>query len=322
MESVTKSMKKDHIDDYNEKYNDKGFSTKAIHVGQPPDAFYGSVNIPVHLTSTYAQKDCADPYYLYDYGRGGNPTRNALESCLASLENGEYGLITSSGLAATMLVTHLLKSGDHVLLVDDVYGGTGRYFRRIAIPTYGMEASFIDMSDLDYVRENIKENTKVIWLETPTNPLLKCFDIQAISEICKEKNVLLVVDNTFMTPYNQQPLNLGADIVVHSATKYIGGHSDIVMGALITNNKDIYDKLYFLLYAIGPIPSPFDCYLACRSLKTLPVRMKQIGENALAWAKFLEGHSKVEKVYYPYLESHPSYEVHKKQAKSGAGVIS
>lgn len=221
-----------------------------------------------------------------------------------------------------MIVTHLLKSGDHVLLGDDVYGGTGRYFRRIAVPTYGMEASFIDMTDIDFLRENIKENTKLIWAETPTNPLLKCFDIKAISEVCKEKNIILVVDNTFMTPYNQKPLDLGADIVIHSATKYLGGHSDLVMGAILTNNKEMYDKLFFLLYSIGSTPSPFDCYLVCRSLKTLSIRMEKIGENALSIAKYLEAHPMIEKVYYPFLESHSSYEIHKKQAKSGAGVIS
>lgn len=221
-----------------------------------------------------------------------------------------------------MIVTHLLKSGDHVLLGDDVYGGTGRYFRRIAVPTYGMEASFIDMTDIDFLRENIKENTKLIWAETPTNPLLKCFDIKAISEVCKEKNIILVVDNTFMTPYNQKPLDLGADIVIHSATKYLGGHSDLVMGAILTNNKEMYDKLFFLLYSIGSTPSPFDCYLVCRSLKTLSIRMEKIGQNALSIAKYLEAHPMIEKVYYPFLESHSSYEIHKKQAKSGAGVIS
>uniref|UniRef100_A0A7S3N5J4 cystathionine gamma-lyase n=1 Tax=Euplotes harpa TaxID=151035 RepID=A0A7S3N5J4_9SPIT len=322
MEKHTKEEKNAHLSEHNAHYVDAGFSTKAIHVGQPPDSFYGSVNMPIHMSSTYAQIDCAVPFHNYDYGRGGNPTREALESCLASIENGKHALVAGSGLATCMLVIHLLKSGDHVLLVDDVYGGTGRYFRRIAVPTYGMEASFIDMTDLDFVRESIKENTKMIWLETPTNPLLKCFDIAAISEICKEKNILLVVDNTFMTPYNQKPLDLGADIVVHSATKYLGGHSDVVMGAAITNSTELFERLYFFLYAIGPATSPMDCYLMLRSLKTLAIRMEKIDENGLAVAKFLEAHPHVEKVYYPMLESHKYYEVHKKQAKGGAGVIS
>lgn len=322
MEKITVEEKNAHLIGHNEKYSTKGFSTKAIHVGQPPDAFYGSVNMPIHMSSTFAQTDCSAPFYNFDYGRGGNPTREALESVIASLENAKYGLVAGSGLAATMLVTHLLKAGDHILAVDDVYGGTGRFFRRIAGPVYGMESSFVDMTDLEFVRNSFQENTKLVWLETPTNPLLKCFDIQAISEICKEKGVIFVVDNTFMTPYNQQPLDLGADIVVHSATKYLGGHSDVVMGAIATNNKDLFDQLYFFLYAIGPATSPMDCYLVLRSLKTLSVRMEQIGKNALAVAQFLENHDKIDMVYYPMLESHKYHEVHKKQAKGGAGIIS
>ena len=322
MEKATVEEKVEFLAKHNEKYAEKGYSTKAIHIGQPPDSFYGSVNMPIHMSSTFAQTDCSEPYYTFDYGRGGNPTREALESCIASLENGKHGLVAGSGLGCTFLITHLLKTGDHILAVDDVYGGTGRYFRSVAAPTYGMEVDFIDMSDLDFVRENIKENTKLLWVETPTNPLLKCFDIQAISEICKEKNITMVVDNTFMTSYNQKPLDLGADIVVQSVTKYLGGHSDVVMGALVTNDKELYEKLYFNLYAIGPATSPFDCYLVLRSLKTLAIRMEQIGKNALACAEFLEGHEKVERVFYPGLESHPYHEVHKKQATGNAGIIS
>ena len=239
-------------------YEDKGFSTKAIHYGQPPDPFYGSLNVPIHLTSTYAQRDCADPFYKFDYGRGGNPTREALESWLASLENGKYGLATSSGVSSIMLVIHLLKSGDHVIVAEDLYGGTTNYLNKYAVGTYAMEVSYIDMSDHNLLKESIKSNTKLVWIESPTNPLLKWFDINAISEICKEHNLIFVVDNTFMSPYNQKPLDLGADIVMHSCTKYLGGHADIIMGALITSNKDIYEKLYFLLYAIGSTPSPFD----------------------------------------------------------------
>lgn len=322
MENITVQQKNDHLASHNEKYESKGFCTKAIHVGQPPDSFYGSVNIPIHMSSTYAQTDCATPFYNYDYGRGGNPTREALESVIASLENGKHGLVAGSGLGATMLITHLLKTGDHILLVDDVYGGTGRYFRRIAEPVYGMHSDFIDMADLELVKESFKENTKLLWLETPTNPLLKCFDIKAIAEICKEKDVIFVVDNTFMTPYNQKPLDLGADIVVHSATKYLGGHSDVVMGAIVTNSKDLFDKLYFNLYAIGPATSPMDCYFVLRSLKTLAIRMERINKNALEVAEFLEKSEKVETVYYPMLPSHKYHEIHTKQATGGSGVIS
>jgi cystathionine gamma-lyase len=322
MEKATVEQKNEFLKDHNNKYSDKGFSTKAIHVGQPPDNFYGSINMPIHMSSTFAQTDCAQPFFNYDYGRGGNPTREALESCIASLENAKYGLVAGSGLGCTFLITHLLKTGDHILSVDDVYGGTGRYWRQVAVPTYGMEVDFIDMTDLDFVRESIKENTKIVWVETPTNPLLKCFDIKAISEICKEKNVILVVDNTFMTAYNQKPLDLGADIVMQSVTKYLGGHSDVVMGAVCTNNKDIFDKLYFSLYAIGPATSPFDCYLILRSLKTLGIRMEAIGKNAMACAEFLESNDKIERVYYPGLESHPYHEVHKKQSTGNAGIIS
>jgi cystathionine gamma-lyase len=321
MEKATVEEKNEYLNKYNAKYDDKGFATKAIHYGQPPDAFYGSVNVPIHMSSTFAQSDAAVPFFNYDYGRGGNPTREALESCIASLENGKHGLVAGSGLGATFLIVHLLKTGDHILSVDDIYGGTGRYFRQVAVPTYGMEVDFIDMTDLDFVRESIKENTKMVWLETPTNPLLKCFDIQAIAEICKEKNLILVVDNTFMTPYNQKPLDLGADIVVQSVTKYLGGHSDVVMGAIATSNKDLYDKLYFNLYAIGPATSPFDCYLVLRSIKTLGIRMEQIGKNAMACAEFLEKHDKVETVYYPGLPSHKYHEVHKKNATGNAGIV-
>ena len=321
MENITKDMKQLHIEKYNQKYWDKEFSTRSIHCGQPPDPFFGSVNVPIHMSSTFIKPDWSNPFYKYDYGRMGNPTREALETCLASLENGKYALMTSSGMSAVMLITHLLDAGDHIIAGDDLYGGTVTYFNKIVSKTYGIETTYVDMSDPDLLRESIQDNTKIVFIETPTNPLLKWFDINAISEICKEHNLIFVVDNTFMSPYNQKPLDLGADIVMHSATKYLAGHSDVIMGALITSNKDIYDRLYFLLYALGPIPSPFDCYLVLRSCKTLSVRMKQIGENAMAVAKHLESHPKVEKVYYPGLKSHKDYEVHKKQAKTGAGVI-
>ena len=291
-------------------------------MGQPPDSFYGSINVPIHMSSTFIMNDCDSPYFRYFYSRLGNPTRESLETWIASLESGKYGLATSSGLSAIMLITHLLTSGDHMLICDDVYGGTYTYFSKIATKKYGMEVSFIDMTDLDLLKSSIKDNTKMVLIETPTNPLLKWIDIKAVSEIWQERGLIFVVDNTFMSPYNQRPLELGADIVLHSATKYLGGHADVIMGAIVTNNKDFYDELYFLLYSIGSIPSPFDCYLVLRSLKTLSIRMKQIGDNGLQVAKYLQSHPMVEKVYYPFLETHKYYEVHKKQAKSGAGVIS
>jgi cystathionine gamma-lyase len=322
MEKITCEEKVAHLDKYNEKYADKGYSTRAIHYGQAPDAFYGSVNVPIHMSSTFAQTDCGEPFYTFDYSRGGNPTREALEKVISSLENGKYGMVAGSGLGVTMLIVHLLKSGDHILSVDDVYGGTGRYFRNIVSPVYGIESDFIDMSDLELVRSSIKENTKLVWLETPTNPLLKCFDIRAISDICKEKGAILVVDNTFMSSFNQKPLDLGADLVMQSVTKYIGGHSDVVMGSLATNNEELYKRVYFNLFAIGPNTSPMDCYLVLRSIKTLKIRMEAINKNGLAIAEHLEGHEKVEKVNYPMLKSHDYYDVHSKQATGGAGIIS
>ena len=274
------------------------------------------------MSSTFVMNDWDSPYYKSFYSRFGNPTRESLETCIASLEGGKYGLTTSSGMSAIMLIAHLLDSGDHIILVDDIYGGTYTYFSNIASKKYGMESSFIDLTDLELLKRTIKDNTKMVLIETPTNPLLKWLDIKAISDIWKEKNLIFVVDNTFMSPYNQLPLEHGADIVMHSATKYLGGHADVIMGAIVTNNKDYYDQMNFLLGCIGSIPSPFDCYLVLRSLKTLSIRMKQIGENGLQVAKFLQSHPMVEEVYYPYLETHKYYEVHKKQAKSGAGVIS
>lgn len=322
MDKLTAEDRNDHIKNHNEKYSVKGYETRAIHMGQPADPVYGSVNMPIHMSSTYAQTDCATPFYNYDYGRGGNPTREALETVIASLENGKYGLVAGSGLGICMLITHLLKSGDHILCVDDVYGGTGRYFNKIAVPIYNMKTTLVDMSVLDNITDAITEDTKLLWLETPTNPLLKCFDIQAIGEICKQHDIIFVVDNTFMTSVNQKPLDHGADIVMQSVTKYLGGHSDVVMGALITNNKELYDRLYFNLYAIGPATSPMDCYLVLRSIKTLSIRMERINKNGLAVAEYLEQSDKVDKVYYPMLPSHKYYEIHSKQATGGAGIVS
>lgn len=318
----SKEEKAKFLKTYNEKYDKLGFSTRAIHYGQPPDPFYGSVNMPIHLTSTFAQYDAADPYFKFDYGRVGNPTREALEQCVGSLEGGKHCLAFSAGCACTMIITHLLKSGDHIVCVDDVYGGTGRFFRRIASEIYGMSVDFVDMTNLDNLKKAIKKNTKLVWLETPTNPTLKCIDIQEATKICKKAGVISVVDNTFLSPVFQQPLKLGADIVMHSGTKYLAGHADVVMGFVITNNKEIYDKLFFYGYAIGPVPSPFDCYLVLRSLKTLKIRMEAINNNAQRIAEYLETRKDVvEKVLYPGLKSHPHYKIAQKQTKGNAGIV-
>ena len=313
--------KKKYLDDHEEKYADKGFSTRAIHAGQPPDQFYGSVNTPIHLTSTYAQVDAATPYFEFDYSRCGNPTRASLETQIASLEGGKHALAFSSGLSSNLIICHLLKHGDHVIIGDDVYGGTGRFFRECAEKVYGMEVTFLDTSDLSKLEGAIKENTKLVWLESPTNPLLKVTDIAAVAEITKPKDILLVVDNTFQTPYFQQPLSLGADIVVHSGTKYLAGHSDVVIGFAIMNNTEVYQKMFYLTYSIGPVPGPFDCYLVQRSLKTLAIRMEAINKNAQHIAEWLETQDKIERVLYPGLESHPQYELAKKQTKGNGGIV-
>lgn len=322
MESITKSDKIEYHDKHNEAFKDKAFATRSIHMGQPPEFMYGSVNVPIHMSSTYAQHDWADPYYLFDYGRWGNPTRDALEKVVASLENAKYALIGTSGVAMTSLILHLLKSGDHFLWVDHVYAGNLKYFDEIACPTYGFKFDSVDMSDLELLKSSIKESTKLLWLESPTNQQLKIYDIKAIADIWKEHNIISVIDNTLLTPYFQKPLDLGIDIVVHSASKYFGGHSDIIMGMVMTNNDEFYTQLNFLLYAIGMNSSPFDCYLVLRSCKTLSLRMEQIGKNALAVAQFLETHEHVQKVNYPNLPSHKNYEIQLKQATGGGGVVS
>ena len=258
----------------------------------------------------------------FDYARCGNPTRLALERNLASLENAKYSFALNSGCSALLSIMNLLSSGDHVLCVDDVYGGTQRYMRRILGERQGISVDFVDFSDLSVVRKSVKPNTKVVWAETPTNPTLKICDIAGIAKICKEKKALLVVDNTFLTPYLQNPLDLGADMVVHSITKYIGGHSDVVMGAIMLNDKALYDRLFFTIKSIGSGASPFDCYLALRGSKTLHVRVERAMQNAQKIADYLEKHSKVARVIYPGLKSHPQYELCKKQSRGPGAMIS
>ncbi len=296
------------------------FSTKAIHVGQEADIATGATIVPIYQTSTYTQQDIST-HKGYEYSRTGNPTRTALEVCIASLENAKYGLAFASGCAATTTVLSLLKAGDHVIASDDLYGGTYRLFTKV-LANLGLSFSFIDMSNLDLVRESIKENTKMLWIETPTNPLLRLCDIEAVTNIAKEKNVYSCVDNTFMSPYFQKPLGLGADLVVHSTTKYVGGHSDVVGGAVVTSNDDLYAKLKFNQNSIGAIPGPFDSWLTLRGIKTLALRMREHNKNAIAVANFLVNHPMIEKVNYPGLESHPQHELAKRQMTGFGGMIS
>lgn len=287
------------------------FSTKAIHIGQKPNlekGGTGDVMPPIFLSSTYAQKEVGKPTEGRAYSRTKNPTRDALQECLAALENAKYGLVYASGLAAVTNVLHLLKQQDHIVAFDDLYGGTKRLFNQV-MANYGLSFSYVDARDSKNVEKAILPNTKMIWVESPTNPLMKLCDIKAISEIAEKKNILLVVDNTFMTPYYQRPLELGADIVLHSTTKYLNGHSDVIGGALMLNDDKLFTKLEFLQNAIGAVASPFDCWLVLRGLKTLAIRMEKHTENAQKVAKFLENHPKVDRVYCPGLSGMFSFEI-------------
>lgn len=297
-----------------------GFSTRAIHVGQDPEATTGAVIVPIYQTSTFAQ-DAVGENKGYDYARSGNPTRTALETALAGLEDAKHGLAFASGLAAESTVALMLSAGDHVICGDDVYGGTFRLFDKV-YKRHGIEFDYVDTSNTAAVEAAIKPNTKLIWIETPTNPLLKLADIAAISAAAKARGVLTLVDNTFATPYFQRPLDLGADITLYSTTKYLGGHSDVVGGALITNNTELYQKLKFLQNAAGGVPGPFDSWLVLRGIKTLAVRMRAHAANALAVAQYLEGHPLIERVIYPGLPSHPQHELAKRQMRGFSGMIS
>lgn len=296
------------------------FATRAIHAGQEPDPSTGSVMTPIFQTSTYAQAGIGDNKG-YEYSRSGNPTRTALEECLASIENGKYGLAFASGLAAETAILSLLSSGDHIVSGDDLYGGTYRLFERV-MSRYQIQATYVGAADVASYEKAIRPNTRMIWLETPTNPLLSLTDIKAVVEIAHSRNLLVVVDNTFATPYLQQPLELGADIVVHSTTKYINGHSDVVGGAVITNNDEAYEAIKFYQNAAGGVPGPFDSWLTMRGIKTLAVRMRQHEQNAREIANYLNEHPAVEKVYYPGLTSHPDHELAKRQMKGFGGMVS
>jgi cystathionine gamma-lyase len=302
------------------------FETRVIHVGEEPnfkEGGSGDVVIPIHLSSTFARKKVEEPTQGYEYSRTGNPTRKALESRLASLEDARFGLAFASGMAAeTTLALTLLRAGEHVIAFDDLYGGTRRLFERIFSKNFQVQVSYVDARDPKNISRAIRENTRMIWLETPTNPLMKLCDIRAVSEISKKANMLLVVDNTFMTPYFQNPLLLGADVVVHSTTKYLNGHSDSVGGALMLSDKNTYLLLKFNQNATGAILSPFDSFLVLRGIKTLAVRMKEHEKNAMQVADYLQEHPKVKKVNYPGLKSHPQYELAKKQMSGFGGMLS
>jgi len=300
------------------------FSTKAIHCGEEPnlkEGGSGDVVVPIHLAATFARKEIDKPTGGYEYARTSNPTRNALEKRLAVLENAKYGLAFASGLAAeTTLTLALLKKGDHVVAFEDLYGGTRRLFDK-TLSNFGLEFTYIDASNVEKVEGAIKDNTRLIWLETPTNPLLRLCDITAISKVAREHKCLTVVDNTFASPYLQNPLALGADIVLHSTTKYIGGHSDVVGGAIMLSNDELYTKLKFNQNALGAVPSPFDCFLVLRGTKTLALRMERHSQNALKIAEYLSAHSEVEKVIYPGLKTHPQYELAKSQMSAFGGMV-
>ncbi len=296
------------------------FNTKVIHGGQSHEPSTGAVMPPIFQTSTYAQSS-PGKHKGYEYSRTANPTRTALENSLASIENGQFGLAFGSGLAAMDAVIKLLNPGDEVVSTNDLYGGSYRLFTKI-FEKYGIKFHFVGMQDLKAIEEKINSNTKLIWVETPTNPMMNIIDVVAVSEIAKKHKVLLAVDNTFATPYLQRPLDLGADIVMHSATKYLGGHSDVVMGALVVKDKDLADKLYFIQNASGAVCGPMDSFLVLRGIKTLALRMQRHCENGKAVAEYLKTNPNVDKVYWPGFESHPNHEVAKKQMKDFGGMIS
>ena len=301
--------------------NPHRFETRAVHVGQEPEALYGAVNVPIYQTSTYAQDAVGKPK-RYDYARGGNPTREALQAVLASLEGGASALCFASGMAAeTTLLLALLRPGDHVILGDDVYGGTYRLLSRV-LTDWGVAFDTVDLADEAALRGAVRDETRVVWVETPTNPLLKVIDIARTAEIAREAGARSVVDNTFATPYLQRPLELGADVSVHSVTKYLGGHSDLVGGALVLNDAELTERLVFLQNAVGAVPGPMDCYLALRGVKTLALRMDAHCRGAGMVAAFLDQHPAVRRVHYPGLANHHGHEVAERQMRDFGGMVS
>ncbi len=299
------------------------FETLAIHAGQEPDPANGAVMTPIYQTSTYMQDGVGNARQGYEYSRTKNPTRLALENCLAALEGGTHGLAFSSGMAATDTVLRLVDSGAHVLAGNDVYGGTFRLFDKV-LRRYGLRFDFVDTTDPENIAEALTPDTRLVWLETPTNPMLSVTDIRAAAEVVRShaNRPLLVVDNTFSTPYLQRPLELGADIVIHSTTKYLGGHSDVVGGAVVVKDAVLFEKVAFLQNAIGAVPGPMDCFLVLRGIKTLPVRMDRHAENAECILELLNGHTKLSRLMYPFHATHPQLQVAKRQMKNGGGMVS
>ena len=300
----------------------KGFDTRAIHAGQKNDPVTGAVMTPIYATSTYAQES-PGVHKGYEYSRTSNPTRKALEDCIASLENGDKGFAFASGMAATSTILELLDSGDHVIASDDLYGGTYRLMEDVRKRTSSLDFSFVDFSKTSNILDAIKPNTKMLWLEPPSNPLLKITDLEAVSSVMENKNIIKVCDNTFSSPRIQQPLDFGFDIVMHSATKYIGGHSDVVAGLAVTSKErsDLSERLAYLINASGGMTGPFDSFMLLRSLKTLSIRMEKHSENAQLVAEFLENHPLVSKIIYPGLESHPEHNIAKKQMRLYGGMV-
>ena len=300
----------------------KGFDTRAIHAGQKNDPVTGAVMTPIYATSTYAQES-PGVHKGYEYSRTSNPTRKALEDCIASLENGDMGFAFASGMAATSTILELLDSGDHVIASDDLYGGTYRLMEDVRKRTSSLDFSFVDFSKTSNILDAIRPNTKMLWLETPSNPLLKITDLDAVSSVVDNRDIIKVCDNTFSSPRIQQPLDFGFDIVMHSATKYIGGHSDVVAGLAVTSKErsDLSDRLAYLINASGGMTGPFDSFMLLRSLKTLSIRMEKHSENAQLVAEFLENHPLVSKIIYPGLESHPEHNIAKKQMRLYGGMV-
>jgi cystathionine gamma-lyase len=301
----------------------QGFETKAIHAGQQPDPTTGAIMTPIYASSTYVQES-PGVHKGYEYSRTHNPTRKALEDCVAALENGSGGFAFSSGMGATATVLEMLDSGDHVIAMDDLYGGTYRLFENVRKRSAGLEFTFANLSDVDNLEASLQENTKMIWVESPTNPLLKLVDLQVIAAFAKRHDLIAVCDNTFCSPYVQKPLDFGFDIVVHSATKYLNGHSDVIGGIAVCaqGREDLVERMFYLSNAIGSIMSPFDSFMVLRSLKTLAVRMERHCQNAMKVATYLENHGAVERVYYPGLESHPHHELAMRQMNGFGGMIS
>ena len=305
------------------KKNKQGFETRAIHAGQEPDPTTGAIMTPIYTSSTYVQES-PGVHKGYDYSRSTNPTRKALEACIADLEGSNFGYAFASGMSASATVLETLSSGDHVIAMDDLYGGTYRLFENVRKRSAGLDFTFCDLSDVKALEASLKPNTKMIWIETPTNPLLKIADLKAIASFAKHNNLIAVCDNTFCSPFVQNPLEFGFDIVVHSATKYLNGHSDLIGGVVVCSDDktELAEQLLYLQNAVGSIMNPFDSFLLLRSLKTLPVRMERHCSNAIQIANFLESHNSIQRVIYPGLESHPQHEIAKEQMNGFGGMIS